>query len=452
MLAPLAFLDLVSVSVEVVFELDLLHQLGTSRTALVNIEDVFGAGDPLVEALLHHDSVQHVPYPGELVVLPVARSDSNSLLLLFLAGDGVFKVLLVILKILSLLCELHHFELVSLLLPFEEGFGKILFVEIDQAELDSGHVVSIELAVLTPYLKSSIHDILVPFDAVSEHLSLVFLVAQFDKLIFLALQLLPLWNLILKLLSSSLKLIIDIAVANGIKDSLQQHFCSCSFYLLDQELLLGEVLFVPAVFTPALPGLEFDDLVLCLLVHDGQLEGQEDLLLEPHGSHKVAHVFVSLLKGLPLRVSQPLDEGLSSVQLLLSLHHLEDIFLLAFLPERMISPLADVLPELPLLIRECHPSQHSEPIDLETVRSLTLQVGSAPVVEELGLHLLVDVVPDKVLILIVFMHEVHRVSVPSPQKVAFSLGCVVAHDSHKLVDILLDIFHFFGAVFDLLDG
>lgn len=58
------------------------------------------------------------------------------------------------------------------------------------------------------------------------------------------------------------------------------------------------------------------------------------------------------------------------------------------------------------------------PKDIETVHfqamaALSLEVGLTPLVEELGLDLLINIKPYKVLIFIVFMHEVHGMSIPS---------------------------------------
>ena len=114
--------------------------------------------------------------------------------------------------------------------------------------------------------------------------------------------------------------------------------------------------------------------------------------------------------------------------------------------------MANVSPQDPGLLGLSEPSQHIKTIHLQTVASFSLQIGSAPLVEELGLDLLIYVESDQVLVFVVFMHEVHRVPVPSPQGVSLSLGGVVTHHLNEFVDTFLEVFHVFGTILYFLKG
>lgn len=68
--------------------------------------------------------------------------------------------------------------------------------------------------------------------------------------------------------------------------------------------------------------------------------------------------------------------------------------------------------------------------------ALSLEVGLSPLIEELCLDLLVDIESNQVLVLVVFMHEVHGVSVPLSQRVSLPLGGVIPHHFDELVNSL----------------
>jgi hypothetical protein len=96
-------------------------------------------------------------------------------------------------------------------------------------------------ALFFPDHQGTVHQVLMSLDEVSEELSLVLLGRHFKKLIFLPLELLSNWNLVLQFLAGRLEFVIDIAVTDGVKDSLKQHLCTSSFNLFDQKLFLGKV-------------------------------------------------------------------------------------------------------------------------------------------------------------------------------------------------------------------
>lgn len=104
------------------------------------------------------------------------------------------------------------------------------------------------------------------------------------------------------------------------------------------------------------------------------------------------------------------------------------------------------------LLALCKPSEDIETIHFQAVAALSLEISLAPLVEELGLNFLIYVKSYKVLILIVFVHEVHRVTIPSSERIPFSLSGVISHDLRKFVNLFLEIFHVFGAVLDFLDS
>jgi len=76
--------------------------------------------------------------------------------------------------------EFRELLLVCDLFPLEQSLGKAPFVEIDQSQLHALHVVVVEATVFFPNLDSSVKDILMPFNSVSEKLRLVFLGGKFD--------------------------------------------------------------------------------------------------------------------------------------------------------------------------------------------------------------------------------------------------------------------------------
>lgn len=84
--------------------------------------------------------------------------------------------------------------------------------------------------------------------------------------------------------------------------------------------------------------------------------------------------------------------------------------------------------------------------------AFTLQVCLPPLVEELSLDLLVHVVTDQVLVLVVLVHEVHRVAVPFAKSCPSPLRIIVFFDFYELSNSLFKLDHVFGAVFDLLNG
>lgn len=153
-----------------------------------------------------------------------------------------------------------------------------------------------------------------------------------------------------------------------------------------------------------------------------------------------------------LTVRQPFDEGLSRKCLLSSLHYSKNEFLLILLAKANISPMTDVSSENSCLFALSHSLENGKSIHFETMVALSLKVGLAPSVEELGLHLLVGIISHQVLVFVVLVDEIHGVSVPSPQSIAFALRSVLSHYFYKFVDSLFEILHIFGAAFDLLQG
>jgi hypothetical protein len=75
--------------------------------------------------------------------------------------------------------------------------------------------------------------------------------------------------------------------------------------------------------------------------------------------------------------------------------------------------------------------KYVQPVHSETVVSFSIEVSTTPLVKELGSDLLVDVVPDKVLIFIIFMHEIHGISVPFSKGVPCSFSLIIIHDLNE---------------------
>ena len=160
-------------------------------------------------------------------------------------------------------------------------------------------------------------------------------------------------------------------------------------------------------------------------------------MLEPHVCHQLAHVFVLFLQLLALAVSKPHDECLSGVILPLFLHHCEDEVLACFVLQTTVSPNADEPTESPCFSRFSKPPQHIETVHLQAVVALSLQVCLSPSVEELSFYFLVHVKSNQVLVLVVFMHKVHGMSIPLTQGGSLSLSRVVTHNFDELLNSLL---------------
>jgi hypothetical protein len=135
-------------------------------------------------------------------------------------------------------------------------------------------------------------------------------------------------------------------------------------------------------------------------------------LLEPHRGDQITHFIVSVLQHLSLRMCKPHHEGLPLVCLLLPLHDHEDEVLLTLSPKANVSPMANVTPSSPCFLALSEPSQYVQSIHLVPVVSLSLEVSFPPSVEELSFNLLVHVEPHKILVFVIFVHEIHSMSIP----------------------------------------
>jgi hypothetical protein len=111
---------------------------------------------------------------------------------------------------------------------------------------------------------------------------------------------------------------------------------------------------------------------------------------------------------------KPHHESLPLVCLLLPLHNHEYEVLLALSPKANVSPMANVTPHCPGFFALSEPSQDVESIHLMSVTSLPLEISFPPSVEKLCFDLLVDVEPDKILVFVIFMDEIHSMSIPFP--------------------------------------
>ena len=81
-----------------------------------------------------------------------------------------------------------------------------------------------------------------------------------------------------------------------------------------------------------------------------------------------------------------------------------------------------------------------------------VEESASPLVEELSSDLLVDIVSDKVLIFVIFMHEIHGISVPSPQRVPGSLSLIVVHDFNEFHYSFFKVGHLISTTLDFLEG
>ena len=69
--------------------------------------------------------------------------------------------------------------------------------------------------------------------------------------------------------------------------------------------------------------------------------------------------------------------------------------------------------------------------------SFSSKVSFSPSIKELGLYLFVCVESHQVLVLVVFMHKVHGMSIPLTQGGSLSLSRVVTHNFDEFLDSLL---------------
>ena len=174
-------------------------------------------------------------------------------------------------------------------------------------------------------------------------------------------------------------------------------------------------------------------------------------MFEPHLGDKLAHAIISIFEPLSLGMGQPHDKGLALVGLHPPLHNLEEEFLLAFSPEAAVSPVADESAHGSSLLALSESPEHIQSIHLESMASLSSEIGLSPSVEKLGLDFLIGIEPHKVLVLIVLMNEVHGMSIPLSETVSLPLSGVFLHNFDELSNSFLQVFHVFGAVFNLLD-
>ena len=72
MVVPFELLDLAVVLVEVVTQPSASHHFRPEFSSILNADDVLNAADPFSEALLHHDSVDHVTNTDQFVGSTIA--------------------------------------------------------------------------------------------------------------------------------------------------------------------------------------------------------------------------------------------------------------------------------------------------------------------------------------------------------------------------------------------
>ena len=114
--------------------------------------------------------------------------------------------------------------------------------------------------------------------------------------------------------------------------------------------------------------------------------------------------------------------------------------------------MANEAPHQPGLLSLGVPSQNVDCVNLLSMILLSLEEGLSPSVEELSPDLPVDVESDQILVLVVLMHEIHGISVPSPEPVPLPLHHIALHGLDKLINSLLQVLHLGRAVSDLLQG
>ena len=114
--------------------------------------------------------------------------------------------------------------------------------------------------------------------------------------------------------------------------------------------------------------------------------------------------------------------------------------------------MADKSSHCPVFFALSESSKHVKSIHLEPMASFFPKICLSPGIEELGLHLLVGIKSNEVLILIVFMYEIHGMSIPFSETTSLSLRSVFLHDLYEFCDSFFEILHIFGTEFDFLDS
>ena len=84
--------------------------------------------------------------------------------------------------------------------------------------------------------------------------------------------------------------------------------------------------------------------------------------------------------------------------------------------------------------------------------AFSLEIGFPPFVEELSFYFLVDVISNQVLVLVVFVYEIHSLSIPFSQSCPSALSVIVFFDFYKLSYAFLELYHILCTILDLLNG
>ena len=325
-------------------------------------------------------------------------------------------------------------------------------MQVHNSEFNPRHGMIVVLDSASPFGEASVENVLIPLKGLFEQGDLILLLRHFDKLILLSFKLLSDWDLLLKLHTSLLKLEIDVGESDGVETSLEQHFSPNSVDFLNHERFLFKILLLSIVLAPALPLIKLVNLFLSLLFHDGKLHTEEDFLLEPHVSNELVHFLASLSESFLLGESEPVDKGSTFGHFSLLEEETEQVGVLSLILQADISPVADVGSHNPSLLALGEPSQNIDSINLLSMVLFSLKEGLAPSVEELSSDFAVDIESNQILILVVLMHEVHGVPVPSSDPVPLPLNHVVLHGLDELVDPLLQVLHLGRALSYLLQG
>ena len=200
--------DFKLILVEVIPHLASHHDLLSEVSGILNLDDVVSGGDPLLEALLLHQAIEHVPDSAELVVSALKRPGDHGLLSIVLAVESVLQVLRLVHEVLSGLGEHLELPLVTGLLPLVERLRLVLLVQIHESQLNSGDGVVVVLDSASPFSEASVQHVLVPLEGLFEQGYFVLLVRHLHKLVLLPLELLSDRDLLFQLHSGGLKLVV----------------------------------------------------------------------------------------------------------------------------------------------------------------------------------------------------------------------------------------------------
>ena len=277
----------------------------------VQVLNLQGARLPFVEVVAEAFAVEHVSDAFELAYLHATTPDSLLLSDDFLLGELVAQVLVLVHDVLRHHHHLHVHALVSTFLPFHESPAQPALMLLNETHLDTVHVMTVMLAVLSPDHEGLVLDITVFEVCLSQSVVLSLGRSLLRETLFLVFKLFTLRYLSFENGTGLLKLHLGVAKSDSVEARLQETISPDTLYVADEGLFASEEFVLPGLFTPVFPGLELAiGHLLSLLLHS-VLEGQENSLLERRLRDDLAKHVMLLFHVLRANGGDPFDESLA---------------------------------------------------------------------------------------------------------------------------------------------